>query len=188
MKMIRPNTLLKGPLSLSIAVLIACCALLIAFTADRDSLPALACAAFWEIEHQDVCGDIIIPEAGIEIASEQPLGNLLIEQFTASILINEQHRVSKVLGMQPGCNEQLAATISFQYHKQDIGDLPEDQLIRHSSQDDERPWQTHYNNIVGSENNSIHSSGIGYSSLWTTAPTGTLLFQQSTFSLNSNRL
>jgi hypothetical protein len=188
MKIDIPSSLLKVASPLSLAIPIVWYALMTVFTANRGSLPALADAAFWEIKHQDVCGNILIPEARIEITSEQSLGNVLIEQCPALVIANKRRSIIKELGIQPDRYEQQAVTISFQYHEQDIGDLPEDQLIRHSSQDDERPWQAHNNNIAGPENNSIHSSGIEYSSLWTTAPTSTLLFQQSTFSLNGNRL
>jgi hypothetical protein len=165
MKKITTSSLFKGALLL-FTQSIACYAMLMVFAVDWESLPTLTCTAFWGIEDDNSCGDSIIPEADMKITGEQSLANVAIEQFAESTMVNDQWSVSKVLGIHPDRNEQLAAIISFQYHEQDFGDLPKDQLIRYSSQDDGRIWQTPYNSIVDPAHNSIHLSGIEQFSLW----------------------
>ena len=109
-------------------------------------------------------------KAGVAFISPKELGKTSVAVFRKTVEINASNSINKVVNIQPKNDQQLNATLDFQYNESDLNGLDESSLILYSSVDNGKTWQPHFNSIVDSKSNIIHLENIGHFSLWTAAP------------------
>ncbi len=111
-----------------------------------------------------------IDEIGITISSPTCLGKTEVALSRQPVQLNKQVSISKVVEIAPEVDENLMASLTFNYKQADLNGIEEEKLILYSSIDDGQTWQPHPNSIVDVVNHSIHLDGIEHFSLWTAGP------------------
>ena len=74
-------------------------------------------------------------EAGISFVSPKEMGETTITISRESIKVKATKSINKVIGIHPKNDQQLNATLAFQYNESDLNGLDEKDLILYSSQD-----------------------------------------------------
>jgi len=113
--------------------------------------------------------NVSVEDIGINIESSTFLGKTQITLAGKSVDVGKQKSIQKVVGIHPEFDEQLNATLVFQYNESDLNGLDEEKLILYSSRDNGKTWQPHNNSVVDTKANIIHLEGIEHFSLWTAA-------------------
>ncbi|MEM6699217.1 MAG: hypothetical protein AAF599_12515, partial [Bacteroidota bacterium] len=112
---------------------------------------------------------VSIPEAGLVISSDADLGKTKITVTEESAMIHKQQSIERIVNIQPQKDEDLNATLIFEYNEKELNGLDESSLILYSSENNGKTWIAHHNSEVDPMTNSIHLSGIEHFSLWTAA-------------------